>query len=1409
KSQFSNTNARDDQFPMWCPPTPPQDDNDLYVDYSLSFLYDTTNLIPETELPTIYVKKADKRSRSEAGFYPDGRRPAKVRREDTYYAPRSLFDRPTAQIAKIRKEYKLQRYKGIINPFPPMPAQKPTTVPMKTKTESEGVPEWMVYEDMAILNVVQNLQGLPLNLMLISPGHTANWDLVSDIVNQTSRTYRLPKQCRNRYENIILPREEGKLIESPKKPKKNKNPLKQPSSGSSPPHSSSPPKQIRSMRTALLYTSDANTSFIKLMRQKFDNIRAAYGKRTLQVKHPLSSGMPTSSMKNLKHAQVLAKHGVSDYDTPLTPGEIAKNRAERFSKEKLKQTAAQEQGAQQQQQAQPQPATVQGTTQKIHIVAVASQTPTTASVVTTSNQQQPQLTTAAGVQTLAVAQQQQQAPQQQQLQLQQGPNGQQIVQLYTPNSGQSLAATLVNAAMVSSQVSQPSVMSPLQPQHLLQQQLQLQAHPIAQQQQQQQATIVVCGVPTNATSTVATIVQASPLQAARVTSATGNQPQVVNICSSNGQQQIVKAIVASPATQNLLSQQLAQAAQQQQQQQSNNNGSQQQQTQPAQQQHQVSVVLTTPVSTLSATNSVQLQTQPQIVSIHQPVSAQQQQQLLSTSSTVTQASSTSLVQTLSSQSIPQVVSVAQLASVGSAMTTGSSAATIQPSQVTTLTTSALRAQRIVAPPGTLQEVVLHQRTGSQSPTVVSVSSLGGGLTPAQLQTTQLRLSMAGAQQMSGVVGKSIVGTVTSAGKPVNTSQIQFYRQQPVRQQLKVLHPGTATAPGGAGTTTTVLQSAGQPTLVSPAIIQGNIIQTGTVGGQTVQVQQATVGTGAVTTGQKVAVTGGAAVTQVVSTTGVSGTVTQSTTNVANVSSAAGNTIATVQVQGQSRMQYIKQMATKHMITRPVTENEMQLMVKRQIIGQQHKQQLIPQTQTIFAPANLQMQQAGTSGQQIATLVKTSSGTVATTGMTLSQVKAGQLKTIGNQNQVRQLHLQQQILAQQRKAGGKLTQITQMAGKAGQPTQLFVQGPKNLPAGTVTVQQIQQVIRHAQPGTLASGGQIVLGKAGVSRMIPVSVSQQANQRQTIQVVTATSAAQAIAAGNIRAHVPGQNIGTIKVATGGGTSAQQQQVILNAIQSQQAQRSNASPVRLQTTSSGSLVAVTVQQAGQPQQQIIGASLPSSSIPNSSATGATSNSGGGNNVAVGTGTAVEIVSSQGAQSQGGVLAGGQVVSSAPQVLALQQQTAQIITTTSAMVQAGSGGPSGALATTDSSGNMVAGSGTVTSTVVSQASQSTVSGSASAAGAAVTVAGGAGAALSTMASQQSQATQPPPQQQSQGLILKIDTISATTTGGFRRGCDTAIHTLQKPPKPSLHQFMVLCGASYIIHISFRVPIGVSTVEQ
>lgn len=489
----------------------------------------------------------------------------------------------------------------------------------------------------------------------------------------------------------------------------------------------------------------------------------------------------------------------------------------------------------------------------------------------------------------------------------------------------------------------------------------------------------------------------------------------------------------------------------------------------------VSVVLSTPGGG---------QQQSQIVSI---------QQTGSTSTITTQSvGGGSIVHTLSSAS-PKMT-VQQLAQQISGGTL----------QANTIQTSALRAQRIVQ--GGLQEVVLHQRAGTnQSPTVVSVSNLGQGLTQAQLQT-QLRLQMAASgQQVSGVVAKGIsvaaaAAAAAGANKAGAPQQLQFYRQQPIRQQLKVLH---TTTPTGTGQTSSVVQQGQTTTLVNPSgtIFQGGIVQTsgGALGHQTVQVQQTA-------SGQKVAV--------------VSGTNTSG--------------VATVQVASPGRTQFVKQIGPgKQTITRPATEGEMQtLMVKRQFIsqqqqvqgqqqsvaGQQHKTQVLSQAQ-IYAPATMQVQTAVSSasggggsvvvssqggsqvtagssstGQIGATLVKTT-GTVAggsSTAMTFSQVKAGQIKaTMANVNQVRQLQMQQQMYAQRKAAAaaGKANPIPQIPTKAGMPTQLIVNS-KNLPVG---VQQFQ-VIRHAQPGTLSATG-LVLSK-NMGRMIPAS--SQSIIRPTIQV-----------------------------------------------------------------------------------------------------------------------------------------------------------------------------------------------------------------------------------------------------------------------------------------------------------------------
>lgn len=159
-----------------------------------------------------------------------GRRAIKMRhKEESLYAPRSLFDRPSPAFVKNRRDMKLHKYRPMVRPPIPMPGIKPLHM-SKSSGDQEHVLDWMIHEDWALLQAIQIYQGLPLNLMILSPGHTPNWDLVADIVNNTSRIYRSPKQCRSRYESVIVPREEGKLLYdiTPKKQKKQKSVYKMP-----------------------------------------------------------------------------------------------------------------------------------------------------------------------------------------------------------------------------------------------------------------------------------------------------------------------------------------------------------------------------------------------------------------------------------------------------------------------------------------------------------------------------------------------------------------------------------------------------------------------------------------------------------------------------------------------------------------------------------------------------------------------------------------------------------------------------------------------------------------------------------------------------------------------------------------------------------------------------------------------------------------------------------------------------------------------------------------------------------------------------------------------------------------------------------------------------------------------------
>jgi hypothetical protein len=112
--------------------------------------------------------------------------------------------------------------------------------------------DWLISEDFKVLDTIQNIQQLPLSSMSFSSTSNANkpqsilpnsslssspllpsttttasstsivnnttnaltqnWDFISDVVNRYSRVLRTPKQCKHRFEQVIGPREEGRVV---------------------------------------------------------------------------------------------------------------------------------------------------------------------------------------------------------------------------------------------------------------------------------------------------------------------------------------------------------------------------------------------------------------------------------------------------------------------------------------------------------------------------------------------------------------------------------------------------------------------------------------------------------------------------------------------------------------------------------------------------------------------------------------------------------------------------------------------------------------------------------------------------------------------------------------------------------------------------------------------------------------------------------------------------------------------------------------------------------------------------------------------------------------------------------------------------------------------------------------------
>ncbi|KAM6423496.1 E1A-binding protein p400 isoform 6-T6 [Liasis olivaceus] len=333
---YEGPDGQTEIMPLWTPPTPPQDDNDIYIDSVMCLMYEAVP-IPESKLPPVYVRKERKRHKTDPST---AGRKKKQRHGEMVIPPRSLFDRATPGMLKMRREGKEQKKNLLLKQQTPFAKPLPTLVKPAAEAGQDN-PEWLISEDWALLQAVKQLLELPLNLAIMSPAHTPNWDLVSDVVNSCSRVYRSPKQCRNRYENVVIPREEGKLMYEATPKKKTKSIYKT--------------KNSRPLRTNQLYAQDEGASHTHLYTNHFEIMKMIAGKRSPPIK-PLLGMNPFQ--KNPKHTSVLAESGIN-YDKPLPPIQVASLRAERIAKEKkalAEQQRAQQQAAPQQQQQQQQQA---------------------------------------------------------------------------------------------------------------------------------------------------------------------------------------------------------------------------------------------------------------------------------------------------------------------------------------------------------------------------------------------------------------------------------------------------------------------------------------------------------------------------------------------------------------------------------------------------------------------------------------------------------------------------------------------------------------------------------------------------------------------------------------------------------------------------------------------------------------------------------------------------------------------------------------------------------------------------------------------------------------------------------------------------------------------------------------------
>ncbi|KAJ8723044.1 hypothetical protein PYW07_004224 [Mythimna separata] len=166
KIWVSSSTGTVERMPMWCPPTPPSGDGDVYCDTWARALY-RAGAAPDALLPPVHRRE------------PRAREPRRMRPAPRpSHAPLSLFERagprprPRARPAA-----------------PPHPAPHP------------AAPDWAPCEDAALRRALR-LQRLPAEPpAALQP----NWDWAAELVAAMARAYRSPRACRDRHDALADP----------------------------------------------------------------------------------------------------------------------------------------------------------------------------------------------------------------------------------------------------------------------------------------------------------------------------------------------------------------------------------------------------------------------------------------------------------------------------------------------------------------------------------------------------------------------------------------------------------------------------------------------------------------------------------------------------------------------------------------------------------------------------------------------------------------------------------------------------------------------------------------------------------------------------------------------------------------------------------------------------------------------------------------------------------------------------------------------------------------------------------------------------------------------------------------------------------------------------------------------------